>query len=228
MNRELLIFGANGALGKGIVEYFKSKEFDKMYVFDLKFSELQYENIEKVIVSDLSVEKNVESAFGKVKAGKDKLFFLYSTIGGFAGGKKLWETDAAELDKMFTLNLKVNYLISKYFGSLVKQSAGGSLCLTAAYSGIISEKNKSSYGISKAGVIHLVKELALEGKEINLSANVIAPYIIDTPENRKWMHGNDFAGWVKPVEIAKIAEFLFENFHFITGNTITITHRFEV
>ncbi len=228
MTRELLIFGANGALGKGIVEYFRSKEFDKIYIFDRKSNELQYENIEKIIVSDLSIEKNVEDAFRKVNASKDKLFFLYSTIGGFAGGKRLWETDSAEVDKMFTLNLKINYLISKYFASLVKESAGGSLCLTAAYSGIISEKSKSSYGISKAGVIHLVKELALEGKEINLSANAIAPFIIDTPENRKWMKDDDFSSWVKPSEIAKIAEFLFENFHFITENTITVTHRFEV
>lgn len=228
MTRELLIFGANGALGKGIVKHFSSKKFDKIYTFDRKFDEQKYENIEKVVVDDLSVDANVKSAFQKVKSDKEKLFFLYNTVGGFAGGKKLWETDTDEVDRMFKLNLKSNYLIAKHFSALIKESAGGSLCLTAAYSGILPEKNKSSYGMSKAGLIHLVKELALEGSEINLSANSIAPYIIDTPENRKWMQNSDFSAWVKPVEVAKIAEFLFENFHFMTGNIITVKDRFEV
>lgn len=228
MTKELLIFGAAGALGKGIIEYFSNKNFDKIYLFDLKLDDLKYYNMKKVTINDLSKEENVEKAFKEIKEGKDKLFFSYSTVGGFAGGKFIWEAEESEFDKMISINLKSNYLIAKYFAKLVKNSAGGSLCFTAALSGIITEDKKSSYGISKAALIHLVKELAHEGKKIKLSVNAIAPFIIDTPANREWMKDSDYSGWVKPAEIAEAAKFLFDNFQYMTGNIFTMPNRFEV
>jgi NAD(P)-dependent dehydrogenase (short-subunit alcohol dehydrogenase family) len=228
MTKELLIFGANGALGKEIVEYFSAKNFDKKHLFDFNFDDANGDGSEKIIIKDLAKEGNVEEAFKSVKAGKNKLFFLYSTIGGFAGGKHIWDAEISEFDKMISMNLKSNYLISKYFSKLVKDSAGGSICLTAAMSGIITEEKKASYGISKAALIHLVKELAHEGKKINLSANAIAPYIIDTPANREWMKGSEHSDWSKPSEIARMAEFLFDNFKSVSGSIITLRGGFEV
>lgn len=89
------------------------------------------------------------------------------------------------------------------------------------------EINKTAYGVSKSALIHLVKSLALEGEKIKLSVNAIAPFIIDTPSNRKWMKNSDYSGWVKPEEIGKLAYSLFDNFNFISGNIISIKNRFD-
>ena len=129
---------------------------------------------------------------------------------------------------MINMNLKTGFLISKYFSQVVKDSMGGSICFTAAFTGLNPEANKSAYGVSKSGLIHLVKTLAIEGEKINLSVNAIAPYIIDTPANRKWMQDSDFSKWIKPEEIGELAHNIFTNFHFISGNTILLNKRLSI
>jgi NAD(P)-dependent dehydrogenase (short-subunit alcohol dehydrogenase family) len=229
MKKNLLIFGSNGALGKGVTESLLKKDYDKSYLFDSHYGKnSESENSVNIKVNDLSEEENVAEAFKNVPASKDELFFLYTTIGGFSGGKNLWETEVSEWDKMINMNLKTGFLIAKYFAGLIKQSAGGSICFTAAFTGINPEVNKSAYGVSKSGLIHLTKSLALEGEKIKLSVNAIAPYIIDTPANRKWMKDSDFSKWVKPSEIGELAHNLFNSFYFITGNIILLTKRFSI
>ena len=229
MNKELLIFGANGALGKGITTSLVKKNFDKIYLFDFKLEGLpEGEKIKRLAIKNLAEEKNVIEAFSNVSPSKDKLLFLYSTVGGFAGGSNVWETSEGEFDKMFNMNLKSNFFIVKHFSDIVQNSAGGSICLTAAFTGLNPEKKKFAYGASKAALIHLVKTLAQEGKEIKLTVNAIAPYIIDTPANRKWMQNADFESWMKPAEIGELVYSIFSHFNFITGNVINLTHRFKI
>ncbi len=230
MDKNLLIFGSNGALGKGITESLTKKDYKKIYLFDFDFKDVNTKrnHIEQIKVNDLSKEDNVIEAFKHVSASKNELFFLYTTIGGFAGGKSLWEIEVSEWDKMIDMNLKTGFLIAKHFAGIIKNSAGGSICFTAAFTGLNPEANKSAYGVSKSALIHLTKSLALEGEKINLSVNAIAPYIIDTPANREWMKDSDFSKWIKPAEIGELAYSLFTNFYFITGNIILLTKRFNI
>jgi NAD(P)-dependent dehydrogenase (short-subunit alcohol dehydrogenase family) len=225
MRKELLIFGSSGALGNGVTETFLKKNYDTIYLFDFKHKEIAKTNVKQIIVKDLSVEENVKRAFGEVSPSKDSVFFLFSTIGGFAGGKKIWETDVKDFDRMIDMNLKTSFLIAKYFSLLVVQSHSGSICLTSAYTGLVPESKKAAYGSSKAGLIHLIKTLAEEGKEINLSANAIAPYIIDTPANREWMKDADYESWIKPVEIGELVDSIFHSYSLVSGNVYQLKHR---
>jgi NAD(P)-dependent dehydrogenase (short-subunit alcohol dehydrogenase family) len=229
MKKNLLIFGADGSLGKGVAESLLKKDYDKVYLFDSHYiKNTASEKQDNIKVDDLSDEANVVEAFKNVSASKEELFFLYTTVGGFSGGKSLWETEVSEWDKMININLKTGFLIAKHFAGLVKNSAGGSICFTAAFTGLNPEINKSAYGVSKSGLVHLTKSLALEGEKINLSVNAIAPYIIDTPANREWMKDSDFSKWVKPFEIGELAYNLFNSFYFVTGNIILLTSRFNI
>ena len=229
MKKELLIFGSSGALGKGVTRILKSKDYDKIYLFDFHLKEENTQsNIVQIKIEDLSVEENIKLAFSHLKASKDTSFFLFSSIGGFAGGKKVWETDLDEFEKMVNMNLTTSFLLAKYFALLVKDSHSGSICFTAAYTGLFPENSKAAYGASKGAMIHLVNSLAEEGNEINLSVNAIAPYIIDTPANRGWMKDADFENWMKPEEIGKLIYSMFNNYNFVTGNIIRLKNRFSL
>ena len=229
MKKELLVFGSNGALGGGVTEVFLTKDYDKIHLFGSR-NEIDVLQSNTVFhqIKDLAVEENVEEAFRFISPDKDKLFFLFSTVGGFEGGKKLWETDLASWEKMMKMNLQSSFLIAKYFSRIVKASAGGSICFTAAYTGAFPEANKAAYGTAKGGLIHFVKLLAEDGREIKLTVNAVAPFIIDTPANRAWMKDADFNSWIKAKEIGEFVHSLFDNFHFINGNIFTFKERLQV
>ena len=227
MKKELLIFGSNGALGKGVSDCLRGKGYDKVYLFDLKQTEEKSDpTTVRITIGDSSIEANVEKAFKNISPSKDKVYFLFSTIGGFEGGKKIWETQIDEFDKMMNVNFKTSFLIAKYFSLLIKESHSGSLFFTAAYTGLSPEIGKAAYGASKAAIIHLVKTLAEEGKEINMSVNAVAPFIIDTPANRNWMKNADYSSWLKPFEVGELVHSVFNNYNFITGNIFTLKNKF--
>ena len=229
MEKHLLIFGSNGALGNGVTDVLVKKDYNRIYLFDAKPNEIKGNNIEKILIGNLADESDVIKAFSAIKPSKEIAYFLFTTLGGYTGGKKLWDTDTNDLTKMLESNLKTSFLLGKYFARIVKESAGGSILFIAAYTGIFPEKGKIPYGVSKSSVIYLAETLALEGVDINLSANTIAPYIIDTPANREWM-GNDYdyERLIKPEEIGEVVHSVFLNFRIISGTVIKLPGRLNI
>jgi NAD(P)-dependent dehydrogenase (short-subunit alcohol dehydrogenase family) len=163
-----------------------------------------------------------------LKPEKDTYYFLFSTIGSFWGGETIWETKMEDWSRMIGLNLNANFLIVKHFSWIIKNSAGGSVCLAAAYIAENPEAMKGAYGVSKGALIQLVKTLAKEGNQIKLSVNAISPYIIDTPANRNWMTNADYSKWIKPEEIGELVHSLFSHFNYLNGNIITLKERFDL
>jgi len=230
MEKHLLIFGANGALGQGVTKALLQKDYKKIYLFGSSKVDIpERGNVIQIKTGNLSEEAEVAKTFDNIKASKETLYFLFSTIGGFTGGKRIWESDIKDFDNMMNINLKTSFLIGKYFSGLVKGSAGGSILFTSAMTGLAAEKGKMSYGVSKSSVNFLVETLALEGADINLSANSIAPFIIDTPANRSWMGNNyDYETLVKPAEIGDLVHSIFLNFRIISGNVIKVPGRIKI
>ena len=61
MKKELLIFGSNGALGTGATRILKTKDYDKIYLFDFHLKEENTQsNIVQIKIEDLSIEENQE------------------------------------------------------------------------------------------------------------------------------------------------------------------------
>lgn len=228
MRKEALIFGSSGALGLGVVKTLLTKGFDHLYLFDFKMSEETLPGVTKVTVEDLTNSSNVEKAFSFVKPAEDKLLFLFSTVGGFVGGKTIEETTDEDLQKMFAMNFTANFNILKEFKKLVAASRGGSAVFTSAFTAFAGEFGKSVYGASKSALSHLVETGAEEGRNINLSVNAIAPFILDTPANRSWMTDTDFNTLIKPEEVGELLMAIFQNFHFVSGNIIKLRYRFPL
>ncbi|WP_304129883.1 SDR family oxidoreductase [Ignavibacterium album] len=226
MKKYLLIFGANGELGKGVTSVLTTKDFEKIYLYDFKFdNDFNGDNVHKVIISDLTVESNVQNAFNEIPVETDAQYFLFSTIGGFWGGKKIWETSNEDLMNMIKMNLITNFNLAKYLSTLVQNSTGGAIIFTSAYTANHPEENKFAYGMSKAALSYLVKTLAIEGESIKLSSMAIAPYILDTKANRKWMNNSNFEKWIKPEEVGELIYDLFKNFRINSGNILELKLR---
>ncbi|MDZ7763303.1 MAG: hypothetical protein U5K00_02595 [Melioribacteraceae bacterium] len=89
MKKVLLIFGAAGSLGSGVVKSMKQTSYDKIYLFDKENIKIDDDKMTFIKTGDLSNEKNVENTFSQIELESDAQYFLFSTIGGFAGGNSV-------------------------------------------------------------------------------------------------------------------------------------------
>lgn len=220
MKKVYIIFGADGDLGKGVRKAFEKNNLSDLYLFDRKFKDKKDGSINFLSAGSLTEEENVSEAFGKLPVLKTAEYFLYSTIGGFAGGESIIETDYSTWKKMNALNLNISFLLAKYFMKLVSKGSGGSILFTSAMTSFSPTANQAAYGASKIGLNYLVETLALEGKKYNLTANAVAPFALDTKENRSWVADKKMLS--KPEDIGKFALYLFENYKSFNGNVFKL------
>lgn len=216
-----LLFGASGALGKTAVDFFLNQDYDQYYFFTRNMFELKSsKKHDMILISDMTNEENVEKAFQRVIKIDHINYFLFDTIGAYLGGESIADTKYADFLKMLNINLCTAFLISKYFSKLTEHSNGSSICFTSAQSSLYPEENRAAYNISKHALNFLVKTLSFEGKKINLSANAVAPYIIDSAANREWVE--DTTQLVTTSEICNVAHSFFQNYKTVTGNIVEL------
>lgn len=229
MSKILLVFGSNGALGRGVSEVLLKKDYAEFHLFDIAFSKsASGATLHHHEVQDLRIKENVSDAFKGLKPNANDEYFLFSTIGGYSGGQGLEKTQASEMLNMMNLNYSANFWILQEFSKLVQKAKGGSICFTGALTGIEPGMGVAAYGSAKAALLYLVEAAAIEGREYNMSVNAIAPYIIDTPANETWIReaGIEQQTLMKPTEIGELIDNLFRNYRFVSGNTIKLRFRF--
>lgn len=143
-----------------------------------------------------------------IRARRGRLDVLVNTVGGFAGGKPLWEADAAALDRMLALNLRSGWALARAAAPVMLAAGRGAIVNVAAQAALVPPAGLAAYAASKAGAIALIASLAADLKGTGVRANSILPSIIDTPANRRSMPDADFSKWPKPEEIARVVLFL--------------------
>ncbi len=229
MKKKVLVFGASGVLGRGVCESLLKNNYDEYFFFDRNetiFSSNKL--IHYVPITDLTNAGNVRTALERVPVFKDDKVFLFSTIGGLFGGNPAWDTEPGAMQKMFQINFDTNYFILQQFALIVKRCSGGGACFTSAFTSLYPEAGKTEYGAAKAALNYLVQSASLEGREIKLSVNAIAPFIIDTPANKVWLSESEIntETIMKPKEIGELVHSLFSHYRFVSGNVIKLGYRF--
>jgi len=137
-----------------------------------------------------------------------RIDILVNTVGGYAGGKTLWETDAAAYEKMLDLNLKSAFVLARAVLPVFLKQNQGCLINLASRAGYGRAPGAALYAAAKAAALALWDSLAEEVKGRGINVNSVVPSIIDTESNRKAFPRADFSAWPKPEEIARVIVFL--------------------
>jgi NAD(P)-dependent dehydrogenase (short-subunit alcohol dehydrogenase family) len=86
----------------------------------------------------------------------------------------------ADWDKVLAVNLTGVFLTTRCAFRAMR-AHGGSLLVMSSVAGLEGTPSLGAYGASKAGVLQLMKTLALEGARFGIRANAICPVWTDTP-----------------------------------------------
>jgi NAD(P)-dependent dehydrogenase (short-subunit alcohol dehydrogenase family) len=157
---------------------------------------------------DVTDAPAVEKFVSDVVTKHGRLDILVNTVGAYAGGTSVWETDSKTYDKMLQLNLKAGFVLAKAIVPQMIRQNRGWIVNIASKAAFDHAAGGALYAASKAAALALMDSLAADVKPYNINVNSILPSIIDTAANRGAMPGADFSKWPKPEEIARVILFL--------------------
>jgi NAD(P)-dependent dehydrogenase (short-subunit alcohol dehydrogenase family) len=211
----VLVAGGTGGLGRAVSLAFLNEgaKLIVTYVLDQEFSELRSvagANASRLVGRkvDVTNEGAVQQLIEGILADNGRLDVLVNTVGGYAGGIKLWEQETRVLDQMLLLNLRSGFVLSRAAAKPMLEQKKGAIVNVAAKAALDHETGLAAYAASKAAALAMIDSLAADLKGTGVRVNSILPSIIDTVANRKAMPDADFATWPKPEDIARVVLFL--------------------
>jgi NAD(P)-dependent dehydrogenase (short-subunit alcohol dehydrogenase family) len=172
---------------------------------------------------DVTDEAGVDQFVQSLVAEYGHLDVVVNTVGAYAGGIKLWETDPKVFDRMLSLNLRSGYTILRAIVPAMLKQKHGAIINVAAKAAFDHAGGAAAYAASKAAAVAMIDSLAADLKGTGVRVNSILPSIIDTEANRKAMPTADFAQWPKPEDIARGILFLCsDDAHLIHGAAVPV------
>jgi len=158
--------------------------------------------------TDVTSDDDVRGMVGSILAKHGSLDVLVNTVGGYAAGSKLWETEPKVFERMFALNFYSGYCLSRNVVPAMLKQGRGAVVNIASMAAIDHAGASAAYVASKSAAVAMIDSLAADLKGTGVRANSVLPSIIDTEANRKAMPTADFAKWPKPQDIARVILFL--------------------
>ena len=219
-----LVTGSNRGIGKSCIEDFARAGVN--VVINYCHHEDEAEELEKYIKENYDVEVlTIKCDISKEEEVEQMVDEIIEVFGGIdilvnnasvARDSLLMDKNIKEFKRVLDVNLIGTYLVSKYVGKYMLENKKGSIINVSSTNGIDTIYPESlDYDASKAGVISLTKNLALEYAPY-IRVNSVAPGWVVTPmnkdlsieqiteENKKILLGR----FAEPEEISKVVMFL--------------------
>lgn len=181
---------------------------------------------------DVSKMDEITSAVaaGVARFGRIDILVNNAGIGAPNPAEQVTEAD---FDATLAVNLKGTFFTAQAVGRVMIAQGGGCIVNISSQAGFVALETEAVYCMTKAGISHLTKCLALEWAQYHIRVNAVAPTFITTPGTRKWLDDEDFRASVvrriplgrvgAPGEVAAPVVFLAsEAASMITGETLMV------
>ena len=173
------------------------------------FGKVEHSHFTSAVRSaEISSRESAQVLVDQVVARFGKLDVLAHTVGGFAGGQSIAETDDATFQRMLDQNLNSVFHMLRAALPALRQTGSGRIIAIGSRQALEPGANVGAYSASKAAMVSLIRTAALENKDADVTANVILPGTMDTPANRTAMPKADFSKWIQPARVASLITWL--------------------
>jgi NAD(P)-dependent dehydrogenase (short-subunit alcohol dehydrogenase family) len=207
-NIVVLVTGADGGLGTHVTRAFLAAGASVVGTSP-RIKQAAFDSPNFVAIpAEISSLAGANALLDQALARFGRLDVLAHTIGGFAGGLSVAETDDATFQRMLDLNLNSFFHILRAAIPPLRKGGAGRIIAIGSRAALEPGAGVGAYSATKAAMVSLVRTVAVENKDAGLTANVILPGTMDTPANRKAMPNADVSKWVQPASIASLVVWL--------------------
>jgi len=189
------------------------------------------------LAADLATVEGRERVAGWV-ADRGSLQILVNNA-GMNIRKTLAEFAFDEYRRVLTTNMDACFDLCRRLLPQLRAGAPAAVVNNASVAGLTHLRTGAPYGMSKAALIQLTRNLAVEWAPWNIRVNAVAPWYIDTPLARQVLDDPDYAAAViertpmgrvgRPEEVARTIAFLcMPASGYVTGQTVAVDGGFSV
>lgn len=200
----VLVTGASGAAGGGVVEAFLADGWQVAGTTRRVAPDDAPAGV-TWIVTDLADEASARAGIAEAVEGLGGLDAVVCLAGGF----RLTPIDEASWEDFAGLiDLDYRPTVVTVLAALPHLGEGGSIVTIGAKAAQAPGPRSTAYTAAKAGVIAFSASLAAELRPRGIRVNCVLPGTIDTPANRESMPNAKTANWVTPRQLGELLRYL--------------------
>ena len=185
------------------------------------------------LATDVTDEAAVIDAVRTIEAALGPLDVMVTVI-GIGVWAKLVDMTAEQWSESHRLNLTSFFYPAKHVArAMIESGKPGAIVCVCSVSGLISAPNHGGYGAAKAGMVNLVRTMALEWGPHQIRVNAVAPGAVLTPRLKASQTESGMLDLMKermplgrpayPDDIAKAALFMVSDLaSYVTGQTLPV------
>ncbi len=203
-----VVTGAASGIGNAIAQMMSAKGA-KVVMLDLNAAVMEAAvKVDNAVGFQLDICDYIKTqATVKKIVGEVGPIDILCNIAGLGSGVNAESVTKEEFDRVLMVNLNAAFYMAQLVGrEMIAANRGGRIINMASQAGIVALHGHVAYSASKAGLLAVTRDLALEWGKYGITTNAISPTVVMTPMAKEYWSGKRGADHIAQIPAGRFAE----------------------